>query len=148
VDAAVVTKVIDLLETEFGVAAPLTKTRGKTHEYLGMTINFNEKGKVQFTMIDYIKEMMNDLSPDMDGTAPNPAGKHLFDVNDKTTKLDVKTAELYHHNTAKLLFLCKRARPDIQTAVTFLCTRVKSPDEDDYKKLTRTMWIDQHAPHP
>jgi len=139
VDAAVVTKVIDLLETEFGVAAPLTKTRGKTHEYLGMTINFNEKGKVQFTMIDYIKEMMNDLPPDMDGTAPNPAGKHLFDVNDKTTKLDVKTAELYHHNTAKLLFLCKRARPDIQTAVAFLCTRVKNPDEDDYKKLTRTI---------
>ena len=87
VDAAVVTKAIDLLETEFGVAAPLTKTRGKVHEYLGMNINFNEKGKVQFTMIDYIKEMMNDLSPDMDGTAPNPAGKHLFDVNDKTTKL-------------------------------------------------------------
>jgi hypothetical protein len=38
-----------------------------------------------------------------------------------------------------LLFLSKRARPDIQTAVAFLTTRVKSPDEDDYKKLARTM---------
>jgi hypothetical protein len=46
---------------------------------------------------------------------------------------------MYHHNTAKLLFLCKRARPDIQTVVAFLCTRVKNPDEDDYKKLTRVM---------
>ena len=36
-------------------------------------------------------------------------------------------------------FLCKRARPDIQTAIAFLCTRVKCPDEDDYKKLTRVM---------
>ena len=40
---------------------------------------------------------------------------------------------------AKLLFLCKRARPDIQTAVSFLCKRVKAPDNDDYKKLTRVM---------
>jgi hypothetical protein len=46
---------------------------------------------------------------------------------------------LYHHNTAKLLFLCKRARPDIQTAVAFLSTRVQAPDTDDYKKLQRTM---------
>lgn len=40
---------------------------------------------------------------------------------------------------AKLLFLCKRARPDVQTAVDFLCTRVKQPDEDDWKKLRRCM---------
>ena len=46
---------------------------------------------------------------------------------------------MFHHNVAKLLFLCKRARPDIQTAVAFLCTRVKAPDTDDYKKLTRVM---------
>jgi hypothetical protein len=41
--------------------------------------------------------------------------------------------------TAQLLFLSKRARPDIQTAVAFLCTRVKSPDEDDWKKLARVI---------
>jgi hypothetical protein len=36
---------------------------------------------------------------------------------------------------AKTLFICKRARPDLQTAVDFLSRRVKSCDEDDYKKL-------------
>ena len=46
---------------------------------------------------------------------------------------------MFHHNTAKLLFLSKRARPDIQTAVAFLTTRVKLPDRDDYKKLARVM---------
>jgi hypothetical protein len=46
---------------------------------------------------------------------------------------------MFHHHTAKLLFLSKRARPDIQTAVTFLTTRVREPDEDDYKKLARCM---------
>jgi hypothetical protein len=46
---------------------------------------------------------------------------------------------MFHHNTAKLLFLAKRARPDIQLAVAFLCTRVQHPDIDDYKKLGRLM---------
>ena len=45
----------------------------------------------------------------------------------------------FHHNVAKLLFLCKRAQPDIQTAVAFLSTHVKQPDCDDYKKLGRVM---------
>jgi hypothetical protein len=43
----------------------------------------------------------------------------------------------FHTYVAKTLFLCKRARPDLQTAVAFLCTRVKACDEDDYKKLIR-----------
>jgi len=40
---------------------------------------------------------------------------------------------------ARLLFLSKRARPDLQTAIAFLCTRVQSPDVDDNKKLGRVM---------
>ena len=46
---------------------------------------------------------------------------------------------MFHHNVAKLLFLCKQAQPDLQTAVAFLCTCVKTPDEDDYKKLAWAM---------
>ena len=46
---------------------------------------------------------------------------------------------MFHHNVAKLLFLCKWAHPDIQTAVVFLTTLVMAPDEDDYKKLARVM---------
>ena len=50
-------------------------------------------------------------------------------------KLSDELGNLYHHNVDKLIFLCKRARPDVQTAVAFLCTRVKARDVDDYKKL-------------
>ena len=46
---------------------------------------------------------------------------------------------MFHHNMAKLLFLCKRAHPNVQTATAFLCTRVKATDVDDYKKLGRVM---------
>ena len=46
---------------------------------------------------------------------------------------------LFHHNVAKLLFLCKQARPDMQTVVAFLSTRVQWLDHDDYKKLACAM---------
>ena len=35
------------------------------------------------------------------------------------------------------LYLSQRGRPDIHTAIAFLCSWVQNPDEDDYKKLTR-----------
>ena len=47
--------------------------------------------------------------------------------------------EDYHTFVAKSLFLCKRGRPDIQTAVAFLTTRVQEPDVDDWKKLVRML---------
>jgi hypothetical protein len=53
--------------------------------------------------------------------------------------LEKDESELFHHIIAKLLFLCKRACPDIQTAVAFLCTQVKAPDTDDYKKLAHVI---------
>ena len=38
---------------------------------------------------------------------------------------------------AKLLYLAKRARPDIGTAIAFLTTRVINPNSDDWNKLVR-----------
>jgi Reverse transcriptase (RNA-dependent DNA polymerase) len=142
VDAQVVTGVIQSIDSIFGSAdAPLTQTRGTIHEYLGMTIDFSRSGKVKFTMSDYIQEMLSTLPEEMNGESATPAANHLFEVHPKSSemKLDKVTSDMFHHNVAKLLFLCKRARPDIQTAVAFLCTRVKEPDNDDYKKLTRVM---------
>ena len=83
--------------------------------------------------------MLADLPSDMDGHAPTPAANHLFTVDETQTKVDEKRAQFFHTYVAKALFLCKRARPDTQTAVAFLCTRVKACDEDDYKKLTRLL---------
>ena len=46
---------------------------------------------------------------------------------------------MFHHLTAKLLYLGKRARPDLQLTVSFLATRVQSPDIDNWKKLGRCL---------
>ena len=83
--------------------------------------------------------MLTELPEDMEGTATTPAAEHLFKINETPTYLDNEDAMFFHHNVAKLPFLCKQARPDIQTAVAFLSTRVKHPDCDDYKKLAQTV---------
>jgi Reverse transcriptase (RNA-dependent DNA polymerase) len=135
----VVSGVIKQLEEEFGKEAPLTINRTKIHNYLGMTLDFSTEGKVRFIMEDYVAGILNDAPDDMDGMAINSAGSHLFDVNEAAEKLDQPTADYFHRTVARLLFLCKRARPDIQPAVVFLCSRVQKPDVDDYKKLARVI---------
>ena len=138
-DKEVLEDLLKQLNEAFGQDGPLTIHRGKKHDYLGMWLDFSLDGKVQVQMFDYIDNMLKDLPDDMGGTATSPAADHLFTVNETGRKLTQTQAELFHHNVAKLLFLCKRARPDIQTAVAFLTTRVTAPDEDNYKKLARVM---------
>ena len=45
---------------------------------------------------------------------------HLFTVNPNAEKLDQKHSEGFHTVTAKLGCIMKRARPDIETGVSFL----------------------------
>jgi hypothetical protein len=40
---------------------------------------------------------------------------------------------------AQILFISSRVQRDVQTTVTFLTTRIKKPDEDDWGKLKRLM---------
>ena len=138
VDMEVLESIISKIELEFGKEAPLTVTRGKIHEYLGMTIDFSDPGKVIFSMIDYVQKLIDETPEELlKGACTSPASNHLFNVNADCDKLDPSTAILYHHLVAQLLYLGKRTRPDLLLAVSFLCTRVQSPDEDDWKKLGR-----------
>jgi hypothetical protein len=57
----------------------------------------------------------------------------------KGAKLDKDRAEEFHTTVAKGLFLCKRARPDIQPPISVLCTRVKEPTESDWQKLIQLL---------
>ena len=71
------------------------------------------------------------------GTRSSPAGDHLFTVREDVDQklLPEEQARQFHRTVAQLLFLCKRARPDIEPVVSFLTTRVKEPDEDEWGKL-------------
>ena len=95
------------------------------------------RGKID--MADYLKNILSDLPSKYQGRFITPAANHLFEVNKTTQKFSEKDARAFYTIVAKLLFLCKRAQPDILTGVYFLTTRVRDPDEDDDKKLLRIL---------
>lgn len=139
VDGRVNEGVLDRLNIRYGKETPLTVTRGDIHDYLGMTIDYSTDGKVAIRMEDYIEDMLGEVPEDMIGHASTPAAAHLFKVDENDEALDEAGSDIFHSITAKLLFLCKRGRPDIQTPIAFLCTRVANPGTDDYKKLQRVV---------
>jgi hypothetical protein len=137
-----VTTILDLLDAKYGQEivggerAPLTVSRGKIHDYLGMNLDYSEPGCVKVDMTEYVKKILDKMPKKMDGTATTPAADYMFTITEGIELLDEKTSEFFDATVAKLLFLCKRGRPDIQTAIAFLCTRVQQPTKHDFNKLS------------
>ena len=61
----------------------------------------------------------------------------LIGSNDK--KMEETRRGTFHTFVMKAMFLCKRARPDIEPAIAFLSSRVKEPNKGDWNKLLRVM---------
>ncbi len=106
---------------------------GCKHEYLGVEMEFNENSMLNVSMFKYLQDVIDNFPEVIRGWAATPAAAHLFKVRDKkeARALKEEQALAFHHAVAQLLFMATRARQDIQTAVEFLTTRVKNPDEDD-----------------
>jgi hypothetical protein len=134
IEQEVLDEIASKLNAKYGKEAVLTVHCGAIHDYLGMMIDYSEKGEVKFLMPDYVNGILEEALMEMAGTDVTPASK-LFPDRKSTNKLDDERAMMYHHLTAKMLYLCKRARPDLHTAISFLMTQVTQPDKDDWKKL-------------
>ena len=102
--------------------------KGKEHKFLGMELIFTEDGKVKVRTKDQIIEALEMLGETIDYKVTSPAARHLFKVNPDEEKLEERRARIFHSITAKLLFVEKRSRPDIETAISFLCKRVTKSD--------------------
>jgi hypothetical protein len=100
-----------------------------------MTFDFTEDGKVKIKMDKFIKELLEKAK--IHGNANTPAGENLFDVRENLEILGSDEQEECHSLVASLLYLSKRTRPDILTAVGFLTRRVNKFNDDDKKKLHR-----------
>ena len=90
-------------------------------------------------MDSYIAEAIDKPPKEMMKTIKTLAGNHLFKVDDTCVKLCRKYKIIFHWFVAKLLFLSKHARPDIQPIITFLAARVRNPEEDNWNKLRRVL---------
>ncbi len=128
----VVTQTLDWLESKYG---KIRTTRGKVHTYFRMKLNYSNAGEVKLSMVDYLKEAIESFPEQISRSVASPVANHLFKVNEKCDKLNDSRGWIFHNLVTKLLWTCKRARPDIQTAVSFLTTCIQEPDEDNWKKL-------------
>ena len=107
VDNKVNDKFLQWLDRNYGKLKKVSATRRKIQEYLGMTINFLNKGKVKFKMIDSMGKIIEDFPVNFKSsvTALTPASIILFEVGNSKL-LDKQAAETYHTFVAKGLFLC------------------------------------------
>ena len=64
----------------------MTVSHGKTHKYLGMTLDYTTSGQVKVTMFDYIEEILaafDAVDPKATGTKASASLDKLFKVNEK-----------------------------------------------------------------
>jgi hypothetical protein len=128
------------LNSQYSNHGKVTATCDKVHNYLGMELDYWERGDLKINMTKYVENMINDFPVKLGkkDVAKAPAADSLFNLG-TGAKLGMKRSEIFHTFVAKGLFLCKRARPDIQQAILVLCTRVKDPNQADWEKLMRVI---------
>ena len=100
-----------------------------------MNITINKNKNITIDMKDQLQEaidmfVLNEGSKVIEEVT-SPARPRLRDVNPEGIPLSEHKKDDFHSIAAKLLWIMKRARPDLETAISFLCTRVSKSDEDN-----------------
>jgi hypothetical protein len=110
----------------------------KVQSHLGMNIEMQEHAII-LDMNYYIEQLLSEVPSNLT-SHKTPATKECFQsaVNNSPL-LDIEAKKIFHTIVAKLLYLAKRARPDLLMAVSFLCTKVKTPTKRDQTKLLRVL---------
>jgi hypothetical protein len=104
-----------------------------------MRFDYSTPGQVTIDMRDYMTKLVEEFPFKLTKSVPTPAAENVFSVDESSPAVDQERSEIFHTFVAKALFACKRSRCDLQVAVAMLCTRVKNPTEEDWKKLLRMM---------
>jgi hypothetical protein len=101
---------------------------------------YNENGMVSVSMKSYLEESIQESGMlKFLKTAATPAKKDIFDITEESEVLENKEPEVFHSIVANLLYVATRARPDLLLAISFLCTHVSSPMQQDQQKLHRLL---------
>jgi hypothetical protein len=109
---------------------------GRKLSYLGMEIEVTTEG-TRLNMIHFVEKLLEDMEEGREYESPGT--KDSFVVDETAKKLNEADRKDFHSKTAKLLYLAKRARPDILTVAIFLCTRVQGATVEDKHKLVRVL---------
>ena len=68
-----------------------------------------------------------------------PSSQNSFEVREYSEQLCEKKGDIFHLVVAKLLFIVKSSRPDLDTYVSFLTTRVSKSEVEDWGNLRRVL---------
>ena len=131
-DSKVVDDVLEMMKRHFG---NITIDRGKQNTFLGMNIKLRDDKKIEIEIIEQLQECL-DLYNEyaqlkITEKSSSPAQKYLRTIDENSPDLSGIQKELFHSLVYKLLWIMMRARPDLQTAISFLCTRVTKSTEQD-----------------
>ena len=66
-----------------------------------------------------------------------PGAPYLWEVNENTERLDKEEAKIFLSVAAKLFYIMKRKRPDIEPEVAYFTTPVSNINVDDCKTIKR-----------
>jgi hypothetical protein len=106
---------------------------------LAMILDFTQDGALKIKMKCYIQGMLDEFPFEVKPSQTTPWTEKLFKVQEDAKKLDEERRSIFHTFVMKAMFTCKRARPDIEPAISFLSSRVNDPNKGDWKKLLRVM---------
>ena len=134
--SGIVTEHTKRLDAAHGTQDPLTSTRVKTHEYLGVTMDFDVEDGVVRTQCGHTKKLWNDVPVDVNQQFHiAPASEDMFKLDRDSPLLNAEKKDKCHKITARSFWISQRSRPDMQLAAGCHCARVKDPSVNDREKL-------------
>ena len=94
--------------------------RGKYHDFLGINFDFQTRKHLILDMIKYVKGMLDNfpIKFKKGDSISTPAANNLLEKG-KGKALTKEKREQFHSMVAKGMFVSKRARPDIHTAMLY-----------------------------
>ena len=125
------TDILNVLRKHFG---NLVVTRGDEYAFLGMNIKIREDKNAEIEMKDQLLEALDAFGEEV-SVAVAPTTRKLWNIDDDAPLLTEEKRDIFHSVTAKLLYIIKRSRLDIEPTVAFLCTRVSKSNIEDWQKL-------------
>ena len=121
--------VMELIKKEF---IEVKVNESNEMSYLGLNLKIKNDG-VEVDMVNYIEDILKEFEEVHEYTHPTDEKLFVIRVNGQLSS----NSNGFHRIVAKILFLCKRGRPDNALPVHYLCTRVKNPTVINDRKLTR-----------
>ena len=87
----------------------------------------------------HIEESIDLFGEELITNVSSPEKKGLKIIYESSTRLEKKYEDILHSIVAKLLWVAKRGRPDIDPTISFLCTRETKITNEDKEKLRQLL---------